>query len=375
MSRLPGRLLTLSRALLNTPFRRKPVQVRRILVAHWLLLGDTILLAPLLAKIARHFPGAECVVLARPGVAALLSGKPYGCTVQSFDPRDSDSVRQVLANGSFDLAYVLGDNRYAWLARAAGARWIVGFGNDVPAWKNWMVDEAHALPSVPTAWADMAATLVPGAPPAPYCSGDWPAPEAAPFELPQAPYAVLHVGASSPLKLWPPERWMALAQQLEAAGILPVWSGGAGEGKWIDAADPAQRYPRYCGNLQLAQLWRLLEGARLLVCPDTGVAHMGRVVGVPTVALFGPGSPVLHGAGDFWADMPYRALTVNDFPCRDQQVIFRRQVPWVRRCGRGVPECRFDAACMSGIDLPQVAAAAFDMLKLASAPAGERCPQ
>lgn len=363
MSRLVSRLLTLSRAALNTPFRRKPERVRRILIAHWLLLGDTLLLAPLLAKIARQFEGAECVVLARPAVATLLSGRPYGCTVLPFDPRDSSSVKSVLASGPYDLAYVLGDNRYAWLARAAGARWVVGFGKDVPAWKNWMVDEAHALPSMPATWADMTTELVPGEPPAPYFIGDWPTPAAEPFELPQGHYAVLHVGASSSLKLWPAERWTALAHVLEDRGVMPVWSGGRGEEAWVDEADPARRYPRYCGNLSLPQLWRLLAGARLLVCPDTGVAHLGRVVGVPTLALFGPGSTILHGAGRFWADVPYRAITLDNFPCRDQQVIFRRHLTWIRRCGRSVSECRFNAACMSSVQLPEVVEAAFEMLQ------------
>lgn len=362
MSRLGSRLLTLSRAILKTPFRRQPKQVRRILIAHWLLLGDTLLLAPLLAKIARQFEGAECVVLARPAVAPLLSGKPYGCSVLPFDPRDPASVKNVLASGPYDLAYVLGDNRYAWLARAAGARWIVGFGKDVPAWKNWMIDEAHEWPSSPEAWADMTTALVPGRAPEAFRIGDWPTPAAAPFELPQRPYAVLHVGASSPLKLWPAERWTALAQTLEAHGVLPVWSGGRGEEQWVDEADPEQRYLRYCGNLTLAQLWQLLAGARLLVCPDTGVAHLGRIVGVPTVALFGPGSVVLHGAGEFWAQMPYRAVTQENFPCRDQRILFRREIDWVRRCGRSPGECSNHAACMTGIDLSSVLATVSDVL-------------
>ena len=56
------------------------------------------------------------------------------------------------------------------------------------------------------------------------------------------------------------------------------------------------------GALDLAQLWHLLAGAELLVAPDTGVAHLGRIVGAPTVTLFGPGSALLCGAGDFWRD-------------------------------------------------------------------------
>ena len=122
-----------------------------------------------------------------------------------------------------------------------------------------------------------------------------------------------------------------------ARGIAPVWSAGRGEDALVDGMRPAaalsRRSPaasisRNCGTCS--------RGAQLLVAPDTGVAHLGRIVGVPTVALFGPGSAVLCGAGDFWRDAPYRAVTVEPFPCRDQRVLFKREIAWVRRCGRSV---------------------------------------
>jgi ADP-heptose:LPS heptosyltransferase len=94
----------------------------------------------------------------------------------------------------------------------------------------------------------------------------------------------------------------------------------------------------------------------VLVAPDTGVAHLGRVVGVPTVALFGPGSALLCGAGEFWCDAPYRAVTVDPFPCRDQRTLFKREIGWVRRCQRSVAECP-KHLCMPAIPFAAVEAA------------------
>jgi len=94
----------------------------------------------------------------------------------------------------------------------------------------------------------------------------------------------------------------------------------------------------------------------VLVAPDTGVAHLGRVVGVPTVALFGPGSALLCGAGEFWRDAPYRAVTVDPFPCRDQRTLFKREIGWVRRCQRSVAECP-KHLCMPAIPVAAVEAA------------------
>lgn len=349
MSRLPVRLLTLGLAGVRGLVRRgqAPV-VRRILVAHYLLLGDTILLAPLLAKLAARYPDADKIVLARPAVAPLFSGKPYGFTALAYDPRDSGTFFRLLAQGPFDLAYVLGDNRYAWLARALGARWIIGFGGDRPAWKNWMLDVRAPFPSAPAAWADMVAGLLPGPAPAPFGPGDWPAPEAPAVAKPAGSYAVLHVGASTPLKLWPADRWRALAEWLRERGIDPVWSAGRNEAALVEEIDPERRYPRYCDTLSLPQLWHLLAGANLLVCPDTGVAHLGKVAGVPTLALFGPGCPTIYGKGDFWRNARYIAAAETPFPCRDQRLLFRRELPWVRRCGRAPAACATASAALPG---------------------------
>jgi ADP-heptose:LPS heptosyltransferase len=199
----------------------------------------------------------------------------------------------------------------------------------------------------------MVAGLVDGPPPRPYSMRDWPDPPCAPFEQPSGDYAVLHVGASTPLKRWAPEKWRTLAERLAARGLAVVWSAGRGEEAEIAAVDPGRTHRSVAGVLDLAQLWHLLKGARLLVAPDTGVAHLGRIVGTPTVTLFGPGSAVICGPGDFWRASPYRAVTVPDFPCRDQRVLFKREIDWVRRCGRSTAECPAPR-CMHAIDLAMV---------------------
>jgi ADP-heptose:LPS heptosyltransferase len=112
-------------------------------------------------------------------------------------------------------------------------------------------------------------------------------------------------------------------------------------------------------------MWRLVANAKLLVCPDTGIAHLGRIVGVPTVTLFGPGSHVICGPGEFFSDMPGRAVTVDPFPCRDQTVQFFREVAWARRCerlfGEGPSRCA-RARCMEAIDDASVLAAVDELI-------------
>jgi ADP-heptose:LPS heptosyltransferase len=373
----PSRGLTraavVSRALFNLAVtagrRRKPDTPRRILVAHHLLLGDTLMLTPLIAKLRERYPEAEIVMTTPKAFAPLYEKRPYGVNALPFDPRDRATVAALFKQPGFDLAVVPGDNRYSWLAAALGARWIVAHRGDRPAYKNWPVDELIPYSSTPAALADMFAALIDGPPPLAYDLRDWPAPTSAPFTLPTRPYAVLHVGASNPLRLWEPEKWRAVAQWLTEQGRQVVWSGGRNEAAIVAQIDPEQRFQSYAERLDLPQLWQLIANADIFLCPDTGVAHLARLVGTPTVTLFGPGSRILFGAGDFWRNSPYAAVTIDDFPCRDQRTLFRREIPWVRRCARSLSECPA-ARCMQGIDVERVLAAVASLSLLSSVRTG-----
>jgi ADP-heptose:LPS heptosyltransferase len=349
-SRLAGRLRVLPRALANRFMHLRPraraAAPRRILVAHHLLAGDVLMLTPLLAKLRERHADAEIVLAARRAVASLYAGRPYGVRAEVYEPREAATLDAFLDAG-FDLAFVPGDNRYSWLAAAAGARWIVAFSGDRPAAKSWPVDELRPFPAARAAWSDMAAELAEGTPPRAYRPADWPAPGCAPFDMPAGRYAVLHVEASTPLKYWNDKGWLFLAEFLQKNGIQPVWSAGPGGAELLRRIDPAARFPALGHKLDLAQLWHLVAGAALLVCPDTSVMHIGRLTGAPTLALFGPSSAQLYGAGEFWRDMPFRALQIADLPARDRLRLFKREIAWPQP---GVTAAGAEAVARAALD-------------------------
>jgi ADP-heptose:LPS heptosyltransferase len=364
-SRAAGRLRVAPRALarrfLRMQRRERPAAPRRILVAHHLLAGDVLMLAPLLAKLRERHPDSDLAMTVRPSLVALFSGRPYGVRPLAYDPRQRATLSALFDEPGFDLAIVPGDNRYSWLAAAAGARWIVAFGGDRPAYKSWPVDEEREFARTPAAWGDMAAGLADGPAPRAYRAGDWPAPACAPFEAPSGRYAVLHVEASLELKHWEDAKWRSLAERIAAQGVQPVWSAGPEGGRLLERIDAAGRFPALGHRLDLAQLWHLIAGAMLLVCPDTSVMHIGRLAGTPTAALFGPSSAQLFGRGEFWRDMPGRELEVADFPCRDQRRLFKRDIAWIRRCQRTTAECPAPR-CLHALGAEPVAQAALELL-------------
>ena len=360
-SRAPMRFVAVTLAMLRWGMRRNAQPTpRRILVLHHLLLGDTLMVTGLIAKLRACHPDSEIVMTVPRAYAPLYAGRPYGVIAHPFDARDVGTLWPLLRGPRFDLAVLPADNRWSWLARALGARWIVALEGDRPAHKNWPVDELRPYSQIPTALVETAMVLQPGNAPPPYRATDWPAPAAVDAPVIDGDYAVLHVGASSRLKQWEPARWRALAEWLSGRGLQIAWSCGPGEDALVEAVAPGRGEHVFAGNLSLTAMWHLLATARLVVAPDTGIAHLGRVVGVPTVALFGPGSATICGAGEFFSGVPYRAVTIDPFPCRDQTIQFFREVPWVRRCERlfGSPPDRCARAlCMEAIDVTAVIAA------------------
>ncbi len=354
---------------MRQPLRRKPVQIQRVLIAHHLLLGDTLLLTPLIAKLREQLPNAQITLICPKPIVSLYANRPFGINTIPFDPRNLATVLEVLRSGPYDLGIVAGDNRYSWLALATNCRWIVAHENDAPHWKNWPVDEVVPYPATPAAWADLATELIPGAPPRRYLLTDWPAPcrstrlDAA---LLKRPYVVLHPGASTSVKRWPNMRWRELAQWVTARGYIPVWSGGPGEDGLIREIGPSQDHPNFAGKLRLDELWHLFAGAQAVVCPDTGVAHLARLIGVPAVVLFGPGSASCHGAGEYWRDVPFVPVTVTDMPCRNEPFIFRRKLDWIRRCDRNQKTCIAwhgdHADCMGRLSVTNVSDALQNIL-------------
>ncbi|NYI04112.1 glycosyltransferase family 9 protein [Allostreptomyces psammosilenae] len=137
-------------------------------------------------------------------------------------------------------------------------------------------------------------------------------------------YVVVHPGAAAPARRWPMERFAAVARELASAGRHVVVTGGADEeylaAEVVRQADlPAAAL--LAGRTDLAALARVVAGADLVVCGDTGTAHLASAFARPSVVLFGPVPPrewgppprpfhvALHAAPDGYRGDPHGAVT------------------------------------------------------------------
>jgi ADP-heptose:LPS heptosyltransferase len=103
---------------------------------------------------------------------------------------------------------------------------------------------------------------------------------------------VIHPGSGSAHKCVAPEILAAVVIALQISGATPVVLEGPAD------REPVERLLQSCGNppiilkgLDLLTVAGVLVQARLFVGQDSGITHMAGLMGVRTVALFGPTDP------------------------------------------------------------------------------------
>jgi ADP-heptose:LPS heptosyltransferase len=294
-----------------------------ILVLRALGLGDIITGLPALAMVRRARPDHRIVLAAPTYLRPLvqLSGS-VDEMVQAHElepivdpPSGVELAIDLHGNGpaSMRLLQACAPRRLLAFAAPGPPRWSVG-EHEVLRWCR-LVSEGLGIraPAVPTVAGSLAV---------PY---DVPAPAGA---------TVVHCGAKSQARRWPPERFAEVAARLRADQHDVVVTGGAAEAE-LAAGIAEESGACARSDLSLAELLSLVARARLVVSGDTGVSHVASAYRTPSVTLFGPVSP----AG--WGPPPHA----------------RHQVLW-HGDGRGDPHGSTVDAALTRITVAEVMAAA-----------------
>jgi ADP-heptose:LPS heptosyltransferase len=110
---------------------------------------------------------------------------------------------------------------------------------------------------------------------------------------PGRPYACLHPGATSQSRRWPVDRFAAVGDALAARGLQVAVTGVASEAELTGSVVAAMRAAAVdlAGATSLGGYAAVLRDAALLVCSDTGAAHMAAALRTPSVVIFQSGDP------------------------------------------------------------------------------------
>jgi ADP-heptose:LPS heptosyltransferase len=256
-----------------------------IIVLRALGLGDLLTVVPALRGLRRRFPAHE-IALAAPAVLAPLVRRigavdrllPTPSAV-SAPPRHLPAV-PVRPDLAVNLHGV--GPHSTRLLRALKPRWLWAYGEPgAPAWSSaeHEVDRWCRLLAgygCPTERGDLY-LVDPGG------RRDGP--------------VLIHPGAADPGRRWPIERFGAVARGLTERGVRVRLTAGPGEHPLAGAVAAAAKLPTsaIAPPMDLATLADLVATSPLVICGDTGLAHLATACRTPSVVLFGAQSPARWG--------------------------------------------------------------------------------
>jgi ADP-heptose:LPS heptosyltransferase len=259
---------------------------RPLLVLRALGLGDGLTAVPALRGLRRLAAGGEVVLACAHPVADLLRANGIVDRVVPTSGLDDDPPGRGLGPHVAVNLHGRGPESHRLLAAAEPER-LIAFRNPAagvegPVWR----DDEHEV----ARWCRLvrhagtpcdAGDLRLGVP------GDRSGP------------VVVHPGAASAARRWPPDRWAAVARSLAAAGHeVAVTGSGIVERPIAEAVVADAGLPKAAGlggRLDLPALSGLVRNARLVLSGDTGVSHLASAWGTPSVTLFGPTPARLWG--------------------------------------------------------------------------------
>lgn len=364
----------------------------RVLILRPDHLGDALLAGPALTMLRQALPRAHLEGMVGPWAVEVY--RRYGafdqittCEFPGFTRRPSahplapyrlllDAARR-LRGQAWDAALVLRPDHWWGALLAALAGVPLRIGGDTPATRPLLTHAVEGLAPLHSVRQNLAVARrlvdVVGASPPPRVVEELRFP-VAPNEVkrvdgwlreagvePGAPLIAVHPGSGASPKLWPPERWGAVADALaDETGATIVLTGTAAEMPLLRAvAEVLARPPLVAaGAFSVGQLAALYHRCRLVVGPDSGPLHLAVAVGTPTVHVFGPTDPRRYGP---WGPPDRHRVVRVHLPCSP--------------CGNIVsPPCGFTNAppCLRLLDTATVLAAARSALavgpKIAPAP-------
>jgi heptosyltransferase-1 len=292
---------------LEGELRASAERAPRILIVRVSAIGDVIHGIPVLCALRKEYPNAFLAWVAEGTAGDVLEGHPALDELVRVPrrwwklPREVWRMRQRLLSMRFDIAIDL-----QCLTKSAITAWLSGAprrigksgaeGRELSRWfNNELVETSgtHVLENYLSMLRPLGIES-----------------SAVKFDLPERPaeaevvdqflqtsglagrrYAVLNPGAGWPSKIWPAERYGALARHLhEVHGISSVAAWGLktelplAEAIVSESGGHAQMAP----PTTMMQLAALCRRAALFVGSDTGPMHLAVAVGTPTISMHGP---------------------------------------------------------------------------------------
>lgn len=162
----------------------------------------------------------------------------------------------------------------------------------------------------------------------------WPTPHPVSNDTTDRSVAI-HPGSGAAQKCWPTSRFAAVIERLwqQNRSVL-LLAGPADSGRVHDlfqqlSSPPATEMLKLLTNAPLLEVARQLQPCRCYLGNDSGITHLAAMLGVPTIAIFGPTDPaVWRPVGPFVHIIQGRTLEEVSVDSVVEAIDLKRTITW-----------------------------------------------
>ncbi len=285
----------------------------RILLVRLSAIGDVIHAMPIACALREYFPHAFLAWVVEERAGELIKGHsaidqrivlPHGWL---RSPAGVWQLRKQLQDLAFDTAIdAQGLTKSAAVAWLSGAKRRIGmggrWGREFSRWLNNELVDTDGLHAIERALKlleplGIRSPAVRFEPPVATADQNVAAEIIASLGL-DGGFVLIASGAGWPSKLWPVDRYAAVAAWLGRRWNLPsllIWGNDAERARAEQIIAAAEGHARLCPKITLRQLAAAARRARFAIGSDTGPLHLAAAAGTPCIGLYGPWPADKHG--------------------------------------------------------------------------------
>ena len=294
----------------------------KLLVIRFSSIGDIVLTTPVLRCLKKQLPDVELHYLTKESYRPILEANPYVDKIITLGLSKTWMLHQ-LKTEQYDAIIDLHHNLRTWQVKRALGK-IPTYSFHKLNFQKWLLTTCKINRLPQTHIVDRYLATVRSLGVVNDGAGlDYFLPEKhriSPSDIPfshQMGYIALVIGAAHATKQLPIHRFIELCRRLSFPLILLGGKEDHARGEQIAAADPIKVY-NACGKFSLHESADLVQKARVVITPDTGLMHIAAAFKKPIISIWGNTVPAFGMTpyyGNHHVDHRLSEVSLSCRPC------------------------------------------------------------
>lgn len=294
----------------------------KLLVIRFSSIGDIVLTTPVLRCLKKQLPDVELHYLTKESYRPILEANPYVDKIITLGLSKTWMLHQ-LKTEQYDAIIDLHHNLRTWQVKRALGK-IPTYSFHKLNFQKWLLTTCKINRLPQTHIVDRYLATVRSLGVVNDGAGlDYFLPEKhriSPADIPfshQMGYIALVIGAAHATKQLPVHRCIELCRRLSFPLILLGGKEDHARGEQIAAADPIKVY-NACGKFSLHESADLVQKARVVITPDTGLMHIAAAFKKPIISIWGNTVPAFGMTpyyGNHHVDHRLSEVSLSCRPC------------------------------------------------------------